>query len=154
MLNRKFFLMVIILCFLGSGLSFTKEKKNTEEKRNIEFVSKVDKTQINKNDTLKLEIILKFEGRKTPKIKLPEFKDFKILARFQSQSMNIVQGKLEYIYKLTLLLLPKKSGELVIPPVKAKIRFKEFSTKPIKIKVAPPKEEEEEEIIFEKGISV
>ncbi len=143
MQNKKLYFLILFLLFSNVVL-IAKEKK-------LEFTAKVDKNTISEDETLKLEVTLKFKGKQTPKIILPKFKDFKVIGRFQSQSINIIKGELEYVYKLTLLLLPKKTGTLLIPSIRAKIKFKELSTDPIKIKVKP---QTEEEITFEEGISV
>lgn len=75
-----------------------------------------DRTVLSFNESLTLEIIqTKTRGGK-PDLSLLE-KNFSILSQSQSEQYNISNGKSSSKRTWSIILMPKKSGEIIIPPL-------------------------------------
>jgi hypothetical protein len=64
-------------------------------------------------------------------------RDFEILGRASQQSVSIINGSVSAKRSLILTLLPKREGELTIPP----IPFGDRQTDPLKLEVKPPSDD-------------
>jgi len=91
---------------------------------NVEAVA--DRTVLSINESLTLEIIQTKSKNGSPDLSNLE-KDFSILSQNQSQQYNIINGKSSSNRTWTITLIPKRSGEIIIPA----ISIGKESTKPI-----------------------
>ena len=96
-----------------------------------DFSAKIDRSVIDVNETLKLELVLDkqvFSGQ--PDIKnLSE--NFEVLSNNRQQSFSSINGQTQSSTTWSLTLKPKKAGNLKIPS----ISFRNESTKEIQVKV-------------------
>ena len=84
---------------------------------NAEFKAKIDRSSINVNETLKLELILDkqvFSGEPDTAVLA---KDFEILGNNRQQSFSSINGQTKSSTTWTLTLRPKLSGKLKIPSI-------------------------------------
>ena len=96
-----------------------------------DFSAKIDRSVIDVNETLKLELVLDkqiFSGQ--PDIKnLSE--NFEVLSNNRQQSFSSINGQTQSSTTWSLTLKPKKAGNLKIPSMS----FRNESTKEIQVKV-------------------
>ncbi len=95
------------------------------------ITAEVDKTRLGPGETVELRIRL--EGDRTAQPDLsPLETHFDILSRSQSAQTRIINWKRESFREWTLVLAPKRTGIVVIPPIQAG----QSSTQPISLQVA------------------
>lgn len=77
----------------------------------------LDKSQVQEGETFRL--ILTLEGAQTNHLPdlTPLQKDFTIVGTQRSMNYSLVNGRAESINQWLILLTPKKTGKLVIPPI-------------------------------------
>jgi len=95
---------------------------------NVEAVA--DRTVLSINESLTIEITQTKSKSGSPDLSKLE-KDFSILSQNQSQQYNIINGKSSSKRTWTIILMPKKSGEIIFPA----ISVGKESTKPIPLVV-------------------
>ncbi len=103
MVNRQAILFVILLLFNPVALA----KLNAS----------VDRSVLNINESLTLEIVQSEEIKGSPDLSVLE-KDFTIVSQSQAQHYSIINGKSERKRIWTINLLAKRTGELEIPPIR------------------------------------
>ena len=89
----------------------------------------VDRTTINEGDTIKLVIDVKKSGNEPDLTPLQD--DFDVLSQSNSSRINIINGRMDSTNEWIIILSPKHTGKLVIPPLKVGA----MQTEPITIKV-------------------
>lgn len=98
-----------------------------------ELSATVDRTQIQANESLQL--VVRYSGQTV--VGEPDFssieRDFEILSNSRQQQYSWVNGSSESFTDWKMLLLPKRSGPLVIPA----LSFKGALSKPVEVMVQP-----------------
>ena len=84
---------------------------------NAEFKAKIDRSSINVNETLKLELILDKQVFSGEPDTAGLSKDFEILGNNRQQSFSSINGQTKSSTTWTLTLRPKLSGKLKIPSI-------------------------------------
>ena len=121
----------------------------------ISFVSaesiqiSVDKNQLENGELLKLSIEV-IDGEDFAKVDLsPLESNFEIISG-PSQQTNIqwVNGQMTSIKTLSWNILPKKSGDVIIPALSGYVGDKRFKGKKIKIKVGENSEDKSNEVFI------
>jgi hypothetical protein len=99
------------------------------------FTAQVNRTRIGINDTLNLQIELSDSDVSDQ----PDFseleKSFRITAREQSSSQNIINGNASSTTGWNLTLVPTQPGETFIPPISIQTNQGELKTQAIPIQV-------------------
>jgi len=94
--------------------------------------ARIDRTQIQEYESVWLIIRSSSSSSQSPDL-APLEKDFDVLGQSKSSSVNIVNGKMESNSEWSINLMPKRTGELQIPPIAIGDDF----TSPITLKVKP-----------------
>ncbi|MBU2431144.1 MAG: BatD family protein, partial [Proteobacteria bacterium] len=103
-MKKIFFMIVVILCFMPTaGHCF-------------EVLAYVDKNQISQEDSVLLTVVV--DGGKA-QVDVSMIKDFDVMSRGTSTTMNYINGNLERKATYQYVLIPKTNGKLLIPPVQA-----------------------------------
>ena len=123
---KKIFILIIFLIF-SSWVYADAEA--------VKFKSSVDKKVLDINDTLTLTIQISSDEKSTPKLKMPDLKEFDILVTSSSNRLNLGGDKAISTTEIVYVMQPKISGELTIGPAEAKAGFKTYKTEVIKITV-------------------
>jgi len=97
--------------------------------------AEVNKTVINKDDLLRLNLQITGNFKIQPEIIMPKLDGFKVVSTSQASEFSLSNNKFSNLTSLTYFLVPAKTGELLIPEIKVKYKNKEYSTQPIKITV-------------------
>ena len=123
---RVFLISIFILFFIESvwGEDFS-------------LISKVDKNKIGLGEEFEFTVEIEGDFRITPKIELPDLKDFEIVFRQSFYNFNIKGGKFLSKVKFIFTLEPKSEGKFLIGEVKVRYREREYKTEPIEIIVLP-----------------
>ena len=120
---KTYYIKTLVACLLLSLSALTY----------AELSSTVDRTQIQDNESLQL--VVRYSAQTV--VGEPDFspieKDFEILSTSRQQQYSWVNGSSESFTDWKMLLLPKRSGPLVIPA----LSFKGATSKPIEITVRP-----------------
>ena len=102
--------------------------------QDIEFNTKVSKNRLGVNERLRLTFSLNKQG--ADNFKLPELKDFKIVAGpMTGSSFTSVNGRMSFEQSYTYTIQPRRQGVLTIPSASANFNGEIIKTKPIKITV-------------------
>ncbi len=80
------------------------------------FTASTDRTQLAASDTVQLTLQSDRGGSKQPAL-APLEKDFEILERSTSSSLQIVNGSLSSKRQVRLVLAPRRSGRIEVPPL-------------------------------------
>ena len=106
----------------------------------LEVDAYVDQTKIGKSDQLSLT--LEISGEKANNVRtpqLPSIKGFRVSgpSSSSSSSYSMINGKMksEVKQKYIYTLIPKKTGNFLIPPISVKFNKQTYTTEPINIKV-------------------
>ena len=106
----------------------------------VKFLSSVDKNELSTNETLTLKISIEGSISGNPKIDLPKLEqDFFIVSTSQSEEIVFKAGKSSTAYVSSIVLMPKRLGEITIPAAKLRVGLKVYTTQPTKIIVKPGK---------------
>ncbi len=95
------------------------------------MTAEVDRTRLNVGETVELRIRIEGNQRTEPDF-APLLEHFDILSRSQSSQTRIINWKREQFREWTLVLAPKRTGIVVIPPLSAGGE----SSQPITLRVA------------------
>ncbi|MCF6236847.1 MAG: BatD family protein [Gammaproteobacteria bacterium] len=120
----QYFSKFILLMLLALLLS------NIASAQNV--TARIDRTQIQEYESVWLIIRSSSSSSQSPDL-APLEKDFDVLGQSKSSSVNIVNGKMESNSEWSINLMPKRTGELQIPPIAIGDDF----TSPITLKVKP-----------------
>src|SRR6185312_6590586 len=99
------------------------------------FTASLDRTSIVMGDQVTLT--LNFEGAKPDEIANPAFDGVQMVSGVSSQTSIVSTGGAQSInYVYTVTLAPTRTGDIIIPPISAKIGGKMVQSQPIQLKVA------------------
>ena len=100
-----------------------------------EVTVNVDRYEVFKGESINYTITVK--NGDDPQVNIENLKDFKILSGPNSSTqMQWINGKMSSSYSLSWQLLPKKTGQLIIPSIKVESKNAFYqNTKPITISV-------------------
>jgi hypothetical protein len=94
--------------------------------------AQIDRTRVAEGETVTLRLSASGDTRGDPDLS-PLTGDFDILSQGQSTQMNIVNGRSSSTHEWRLVLLPKRSGKLTIPP----LRLDGMQSRPLRLEVLP-----------------
>ena len=132
LMKKLFFLLVMLLFSLATQAQETK------------FSVKVSKTTVKTNTKFNVEFVLENAGG--GQFQAPKFEDFTVVGGpNQSSQMSIMNGEMSQSMTYTYTLMPKKTGEFVLPAASMKLKNETLKTEKVKIKVTAPSDEEDDE---------
>jgi hypothetical protein len=112
--------------------------------QDAKFSVKVSKTTVNTNTKFKVEFVLENAGN--GQFQAPKFEDFTVVGGpNQSSQMSIMNGEVSQSMTYTYMLMPKKTGEFVLPAASMKLKNETLKTEKVKIKVTEPSDEDDDE---------
>lgn len=118
----------------------------------VEINALVDRNSASLGESIQLSVSI--QGKKGL-VDISSIKDFKVISRGSSTSMQIINGRTsrEIIYNYTLI--PLRAGDLKIPPLAIKIGRKTQLTREIKIKVSqrPMADDQSQPVFVEADLS-
>ena len=144
-MSKLFKLVLIMLCF--SSLGFSLGEKVIE--------AKVDKKNVETGEIFTYEIVIQ-ENLDITALKLPEFKDFKVVSQSQSQSYYAKGRVSKTIINLTYFLFAPEPGKFIIEPVTLESEKQKHQSQAIIIKVKGESLEKKQKILpyIEKGTNL
>lgn len=89
-----------------------------------------DRTEVFENESFNVDFVYSDEVRDQPGFDAL-LDDFQIIANTRSSNLLSVNGRFSYEHSYSLTLMPRRTGELVIPP----IRFDDIESEPVRISV-------------------
>jgi hypothetical protein len=116
----------------------------------VEFYAVADKEELSIDDTLTLTVTVGTGNEEPDDLRLPEAPDFDVISRTQSSQMSFAMGQsgppsFRKVRLFTLILSPRKLGNLTVRPGRLVMGGKAHETGAIKVRVvsadkAPPKQ--------------
>jgi hypothetical protein len=108
----------------------------------VELSSSVDTEMAALDGTVNLQVTTTYSSKGDPgELQLPAFADFDLVSRSQAEQVSFafINGAPSFRRTIvtTLALTPKRSGDVVIEPVKLDYHGRSYATQPIKIHVLP-----------------
>jgi hypothetical protein len=116
--------LLLLLLTAGTALS-----------NDISIIAKVDRTQITLDGSIELAITVSGPVRKIDDPILPDLSAFEVYSSGKSTNISILPGAISYQTEYVYLLSPFKVGKFTIQPAKIRFKGKDYSTKPITIRV-------------------
>ena len=108
------------------------------------FSVKVSKTTVKTNAKFNVEFILENAGG--GQFQAPKFEDFTVVGGpNQSSQMSIMNGEMSQSMTYTYTLMPKKTGDFVLPAASMKLKNETLKSEKVKIKVTEPSDEDDDE---------
>ncbi len=107
-MNKKYFVSIIATFFCYSAL-FTSQVL-------AELTAHLDRTRITEGETVRLTIEASGQTSAMPDTR-PLNVDFEVTGTMSGSRVNIINGKMDSRTNWTISLIPKRSGELTIPPL-------------------------------------
>ena len=96
------------------------------------FVARVDRTSTELGDPIVFEVTLTMPDGRAEAYKAPDFRGFRVLGEYPSQSTQIQMGGgssvMRTVYTWRYELSPSESGRLTINPARVRVRGKELRT--------------------------
>lgn len=123
---RRFLYLFILL-----GISTVAISKGSDFKLD----ANVSRKEVKVGQSFTYRIILKVSSGKLPRLTLPQFHNFRLMAQSSQQNYVIRGRKTEISLIMKLELVAIKEGEFTLPPVSVKYRGKTFTTPSVEIKV-------------------
>lgn len=118
-----------ISCFVVVGVS-------TLFGADVSFSARVNQTTINQDEELVLDVTISGEVDRSAQLKLPAFEGlFQVVSQSQQSSYSFVNGKSSSSQTKRLILVPIKTGTLVIPAASLVSNGTTYQTQPITIVV-------------------
>ncbi|MBU2044444.1 MAG: BatD family protein [Candidatus Omnitrophica bacterium] len=118
---------IIFLSILAVGLLGAGKTENLVKAR-------VDKVSVSTGEPLRYTLVV--EGVfDEPKLKLPEFKGFKIISQAQSENYSHLKSGTRLTLKLEYVLYAGEPGELIIEPATIEDKKSEYKSDPISVRV-------------------
>jgi hypothetical protein len=103
------------------------------------FVARVDRTSTELGDPIVYEVTLTMPDGRAEAYKAPDFRGFRVLGEYPSQSTQIQMGGgssvMRTVYTWRYELSPSESGRQTINPARVRVRGKELRTAPVVITV-------------------
>jgi len=123
--------LVILLCALAARAA-----------EDVELFARADADEVALDGTLTLQITATFSSKgEQADLQLPEFKDFDVVSRSQSEqvSFGFVNGAPNFrrTTVTTVLLTPRRAGQLVIEPAQITYRGRPYRTQSISVRGLP-----------------
>lgn len=134
-LYRSLYMACLIGAFASGGCLCAAETEGARSEI-VEVKATVNKKAVKQNEIFTYTIFIKGSFKATPKITIPEFKDFTVIGRSQSQGISHRENTREAYFVFEYALRPKKSGELTIPPVQVAYQSKTYQSEEVSITVA------------------
>lgn len=108
----------------------------------VELSASVDRAQAALDDTVALRITAVYSSKADPgELTLPEFSDFDVVSRAQSEQVSFafVNGAPSFRRTLTttIALTPRRAGDVVIEPVRLAFHGKTYQTKELRLRILP-----------------
>lgn len=108
----------------------------------VELSASVDRAQAALDDTVALRITAVYSSKADPgELTLPEFSDFDVVSRAQSEQVSFafVNGAPSFRRTLTttLALTPRRAGDVVIEPARLAFHGKTYQTRELRLRVLP-----------------
>ncbi|MFH1414016.1 MAG: BatD family protein [Candidatus Omnitrophota bacterium] len=97
--------------------------------------AEVDKTGLTTDEYLTYKITLSSVDKELTLSKLPEFDGFTVATQMQSSNISFVKNEVESTMVYIYLLIPIKTGTLIIPSFKVMIQGEEYQTDAFEIEV-------------------
>ncbi|MFH1355157.1 MAG: BatD family protein [Candidatus Omnitrophota bacterium] len=97
--------------------------------------AEVDKTNLTTDEYLTYKITISSVDKELTLPKLPEFDGFIVASQMQSSNISFVKNEVKSTMVYTYLLMPIKTGILIIPPSKVTIQGEEYQTTSFEIDV-------------------
>jgi tetratricopeptide (TPR) repeat protein len=117
-------------------LAFTVAGTRTTRAQDMKVEASVDRTVATLDDQIQLEIIVRGNFQNPSQPVQPAMPDFDVFYRGRSQSISIVNGKMDASYAYKYVLVPKREGTLVIQPFEFRHKGKPHRTEPIHVTVS------------------
>ena len=123
-MSRLFKFVFIVFCFSSLGFSLGEKI----------IGAKVDKKNVETGEIFTYEVTIR-ENLDITALKLPEFKDFKVVSQSQSQSYSLKGRVSKTIINLTYLLFAPEPGKFIIEPVTLESEEQKYQSQAITIEV-------------------
>jgi len=104
----------------------------------ITFSAVVDRTEIDLDQQITLQLTVSGEDDKLPSPTPPKVEGFNVFSSGRSQQLSIVNGEATASVAHRFILTPQRPGNFVIPTQALHYKGKVYSTKPISVAVAAP----------------
>jgi len=113
----------------------------------------VDRTSVDPGESIRLTVAN--ETGEDASVDTSVIRDFKVISGGTSTNVQIVNGKMSRSISYTYTLIPRKTGRLTVPRMRAKVGKKIYQTKEIHISVAgtPGREDSSESVYVEASVS-
>ena len=108
----------------------------------VELSAAADASEVALDGTLVLRVTARYSSKgPAGDLQVPPFADFDIVSRSQSEQLSFSlsggSATIERTVTTSLMLTPKRVGDLTIEPIKLEFRGKTYQTDPIGIRVVP-----------------
>ncbi|MFH1282823.1 MAG: BatD family protein [bacterium] len=103
--------------------------------QNINVNASVNKTKVNVDDEIFLEVSVSGDVQNLPDPVIPSLADFSIRSSGRSQSISIVNGVMSSVVKYSYYLIPQKEGKYSIGPISVKYGGEQYKSQVIQIEV-------------------
>jgi hypothetical protein len=107
----------------------------------ISFTAKVDRTAVNLDEQITLELLVSGDIQGLPEPASPEIPGFQVYGAGRSQQFSYVNGAVSSSVSYKYILMPQQTGTLTIPSQQITHKGRTYATSPISISVtqgAPP----------------
>jgi len=101
----------------------------------ISFTASVDRTEISLDEQLTLELNVGGDAQNLPAPSDPKIPGFQVYGSGTTQQISYVNGVVQASVSHSFVLVPRETGEFVIPPQEISYKGTRYATKPIKITV-------------------
>lgn len=101
----------------------------------VTFTASVDKTQLNTDAYLTLELVLTGPFRNAGKPNMPQLEDFYVMSSGQSSQFSLINGQMSSSIVYSYRLQPVRSGTLTIPSIAIEMAKETFRTEPVTVEV-------------------
>lgn len=103
----------------------------------VNVIATVSETTVYSGERISLSVEVSGDFNNVSRPELPEFPGFRLLSNnpSTSRSYSFVNGKTSSSYSYSYYLIAQDKGSYTIPPITVAIDGKDFTTKPIEIKV-------------------
>ena len=118
--------------------------------------AKVDKRKVKTGEIFTYEVIVQGNLELSAQLKLPEFKDLKVISQSQSRNYAIKSGQAKTTVTFTYHIFASKPGIYTIEPATLKSKENKYQSQKITIKVIgkPLKEKKKIQPYIDKGINL
>ncbi|MCS7151580.1 MAG: BatD family protein [Endomicrobia bacterium] len=118
----------------------------------INISASVDKNIIGLDEQINLQVVVSGDVTNLPQPNIPQMPDFQIYSSGRSQSISIINGRVNSSVTYSYVLVPKRVGEFEIPTISVVYQGKTYQTQPIKIKVEKSQPTTKQQIPLQKDV--